>query len=83
MKKDSKELRSLNDTLYDEFYLQELESRLETDPLLIGNRLDIDNQTAGDAEPLCIADSCEKVCGEYDSCIIQCSCILDGIFNKG
>lgn len=41
MKNDEKdELVSLNDKLYDEFYVQELEKRLETDPLVVGGLLD-------------------------------------------
>ena len=42
MKNDEKdELVSLNDKLYDEFYVQELEERLETDPLIVGGLLDL------------------------------------------
>jgi hypothetical protein len=36
----SGELISLNEQLYDEFFVQELESRLETDPLMVGELLD-------------------------------------------
>ncbi|MDR1181733.1 MAG: hypothetical protein LBL13_07125 [Bacteroidales bacterium] len=35
------ELKSLNENLYDEFFVQELESRLETDPLAVGGLMDI------------------------------------------
>lgn len=38
------ELVSLNDELYDNFFVQELEERLETDPLMIGGMLDLVNQ---------------------------------------
>ncbi|MDR1227227.1 MAG: hypothetical protein LBK47_10090 [Prevotellaceae bacterium] len=37
---ESGELISLNEQLYDEFFVQELESRLETDPLMVGGLLD-------------------------------------------
>ena len=38
--KQSEDLVSLNDSLYNEFSLEELENRLETDPLLFGNLVD-------------------------------------------
>lgn len=52
--KQSEDLVSLNDSLYNEFSLEELEKRLETDPLLFGNLVD----------PLCFIDfscTCKKV----------------------
>lgn len=41
-KKDEKgELTSLNKTILDEFSMEELEKRLETDPLMIGQLLNL------------------------------------------
>jgi hypothetical protein len=38
--KKTGEIISLNTDLYDEFFVQELESRLETDPLMVGELID-------------------------------------------
>ncbi len=59
------ELVSLNDKLYDEFYLQELEERLETDPLLIGGLLDLFSDTQGDMS----IERCVNQCNEQSICI--------------
>ena len=54
--KQSEDLVSLNDSLYNEFSLEELEKRLETDPPLFGNLVD----------PLCFIDfSCTCKKGTY------------------
>jgi hypothetical protein len=37
------EMIPLNEKLYDEFFMQELELRLETDPLLVGGLVDFLN----------------------------------------
>lgn len=63
---DSKELVSLNSELT-EFNVQELEQRLETDPLAVGGLLDI---ITTDDSSLFAADSCEK-CGGFISCNLK------------
>jgi len=40
-KNEKEELTSLNKTFLDDFSIEELEERLETDPLMIGQLLDI------------------------------------------
>lgn len=40
MKKEEKVLLSLNEELNTEFSIRQLEERLETDPLLLGNPMD-------------------------------------------
>ena len=53
MKNDEKdELVSLNDKLYDEFYVHELEERLETDPLIVGGLLDLFTDSTDSANEL-------------------------------
>ena len=50
MKNDEKdELVSLNDKLYDEFYVQEL---VETDPLIVGGLLDLFTDSTDSANEL-------------------------------
>ena len=44
------EMKSLNKDLLTEFTVKELENRLETDPLLIGNPIDASLQLSSDAE---------------------------------
>ncbi len=63
------ELVSLNDELYTEFGVLELEQRLETDPLMLANLL-------GGAEAACEFDcgalhDCKNLC--VDKCIGQCN----------
>jgi len=70
MKDSKKENRiiSLNDDLYDSMFLEELEIRLETDPLVPGGLL---NLVEGDASQDCnvncncygIFDECSPDCG--------------------
>lgn len=76
--KKSKEMRSLNAKL-PTLYLEELEQRLETDPLTIGGLLSVNLDIAGcdvfcktDCEIYCPSDCsddcgvfCETKCGEY------------------
>ncbi len=74
------EINSLNDNLFDEFYIQELESRFETDPLTIFGISDFTVGSDDDiATPLgCFVNSGEVSCGA--DCTINvdlCSCILD------
>jgi hypothetical protein len=60
------ELNSLNDKLYDEFFVQQLESRLETDPLMVGGLLDLfDSQSAS-------SDVCVWYCESDGSCHEDC-----------
>ena len=48
------ELVSMNDTLYDEYYVNELEERLETDPLMVGGLLNFLIESGQcDASPRC------------------------------
>lgn len=65
MKKE-KELISLNEKLYDEFYVQELEARLETDPLLVGGLFDFFTSSGEDISPL--SDGCEFMCNDKFKC---------------
>ncbi len=64
---NSKELKSVNENLYDEFYIQELEERLETDPMLssaffgtLGSETDVSQDF----------DS-RRLCGEFSFCFIN------------
>lgn len=53
------ELKSMNDRIYDEFYIQQLESRLETDPLMAGGLFDfmsVHTQASPDIEVYCWVD---------------------------
>ncbi|MCX4332149.1 MAG: hypothetical protein OSJ25_01710 [Paramuribaculum sp.] len=74
MEKPKKEERiiSLNDDLYDSMFLEELEVRLETDPLLPGGLIDLIDD---------VMDSCEcrgtYICG----CNSECEC--DGTYICG
>lgn len=64
------ELTSMNDRIYDEFYIQQLESRLETDPLMAGGLLDfmsVHAQASSDVEVYCWID---MECGSgFSMCI--------------
>ncbi|WP_065220148.1 MULTISPECIES: hypothetical protein [Butyricimonas] len=62
------EIESLNDQLYDEFYVQELEERLETDPLLVGGLLDFFSDVESDGSDL--LRGCQEQCNNL--CIGQC-----------
>lgn len=65
MKKDVKnQIVSLNENLFNEMFLQKLESRLETDPLLPNGLLNLLDD--GDISPLC-------TCYENSS-YIECTC---------
>lgn len=59
----SDEMKSLNRDLLTEFTVNELENRLETDPMLIGNPIDASLQFSSEAEcftcVLCFA------CGDF------------------
>ena len=72
------EMLSLNDYLYDDFFVQELESRLETDPLSMGGLVQFLGDS-GEITPYCVSDageSCSNQCGIDIGCIIECT----GIF---
>jgi hypothetical protein len=61
------ELKSLNEKLYDDFFVQELDSRLETDPLMMGGLVDLfDSQ---DSSQL---DFCLVYCEEKSGCGTRC-----------
>lgn len=76
MEKNSKENRivPLNDEIYDSMFLEELEERLETDPLMPGGLINLigDNIT-----PM---DDCTCFAGIHDECnchqgtLIECPC---------
>ena len=76
MEKNSKENRivSMNDEIYDSMFLEELEERLETDPLVPGGLI---NLIGGDAVPM---DDCNCFAGVRDECpchqgtLIECPC---------
>ena len=62
-KKDIQGIESMNKDLYDEMYVNELESRLETDPLLATGLLDLvssANAAPEDIDLLCIACKVES-----------------------
>jgi hypothetical protein len=62
------ELNSLNEKLYDDFFVQELDSRLETDPLMTGGLFDIfDSQ---DSLQFTSYNDCIENCGT--NCGINC-----------
>ena len=79
MEKDKKENRvvSLNENLYDQAFLEELEVRLETDPLLPGGLINLVDSNVDYLE-----SSCEVRCecfGQHisncdDRCGIDCGC---------
>ncbi len=62
MNKDNK-IQSLNEELNSEMYLTELEQRLETDPMLLGNPADASIQSAGDLD--CFTCTICFTCGEF------------------
>lgn len=58
-KKDEKgELTPLNKTILDDFSMEELEKRLETDPLMIGQLLNLASST----EEMTSAEGCCFMC---------------------
>lgn len=76
------EIVSLNENLYDDFFVQELEARLETDPLIVGGLVDMFSG-ADTPQPACFIFT--GGCTEYsessdDDCTVDisiCDCILD------
>lgn len=62
-KKNVNGIESINKDLYDEMYVNELETRLETDPLLANGLLDLVssvNASPEDIDLLCIACKMES-----------------------
>jgi hypothetical protein len=59
------ELNSLNDKLYDEFFIQELETRLETDPLMVGGLVDLFDSQDSSLSCFCIGKCIEHSCGSH------------------
>jgi hypothetical protein len=57
----NEEIISLNIGLYDEFFVQELEYRLETDPLILGGFMDLFS-----------SEGC-FVCSGYTNCTSHCT----------
>lgn len=71
MKKEKKneEITSLNENLYDEFKILELEERLETDPLIIGGLLGLmDNDATQQASEDCFC-LVKVECTEQTICV--------------
>lgn len=64
MKEKKKELRSLNEEL-PVFYLEELEQRLETDPLAISALLNMDYSDSSEACFCMCNGKCRQFCVEY------------------
>lgn len=54
------DLASVNESLYDEMFIQKLENRLETDPLAVGGLVDLVNSSDDAASLWCW--SYENVC---------------------
>lgn len=46
-------IESINNELFDEMFVNELETRLETDPLLTNGLLDLMSSQDGGVQPLC------------------------------
>ncbi len=63
-KKDECAMTSLNEKLTTEFSIQQLEERLETDPLLLGNPLDASIQMNAADCLTCTFTVC-FTCGEF------------------
>lgn len=57
-KVNKNEIQSLNENLNTEFYINELEQRLETDPMLLGNPADASIQLAADTDCFTLCFSC-------------------------
>jgi hypothetical protein len=55
-------MRSLNGQLYDDFFIQELETRLETDPLMVGGLVEFSEVDS--AECFCTCFLGANTCGE-------------------
>jgi hypothetical protein len=74
---NDKEIIPLNHRLYLEFSIQELESRLETDPFLINNLFSVGFDSAGNVL-LCscnnIQDCSELTCGCNSGWSDTCAC---------
>lgn len=70
-KEEKDEILSLNKSLYDDFYVQELEERLETDPLGVGGLLDFFAFSENGVEANSSACG-ELSCGCYQAGFIGC-----------
>lgn len=61
----SEEMTSMNSHLLSEFSIEELEARMETDPLMLSQIFGVTvNDDSSEAEPLCVCRKMES-CGEY------------------
>jgi hypothetical protein len=58
--KKNEEIISLNTDLYDDFFVQELEVRLETDPLMLGGLMEL------------FSDNCPTQCISLRDCNVDC-----------
>jgi hypothetical protein len=64
--KKNEEIISMNTDLYDEFFVQELESRLETDPLMLGGLMELFGTCNNHY-------LCNGHCQGYEGCGSQCN----------
>ena len=55
-KKLNADLASVNENLYDDLFIQKLETRLETDPLGVGGLVDIIDSGNIDTRKWCVVD---------------------------
>lgn len=68
-----KEIKSLNEEL-PEFFLNELEKRLETDPLNVGALMSLYDPSVQNGEYFCIG---YQMCNEFNGCNHYSSCTID------
>jgi hypothetical protein len=65
------EIISLNTDLYDDFFVQELEVRLETDPLMLGGLMELFSDNCPNQ---CIGfRDCNRHCIGYNGCPNYCN----------
>jgi hypothetical protein len=67
----NEEIISLNTDLYDGFFIQELEYRLETDPLMLVGLMDLFS-SEGECMVCNGYTSCDTQCYEYGDCPNHC-----------
>lgn len=61
MKQEEKnEMHALNNSVLNGFSVEELEQRLETDPLAVGQLLDISSSVEGEDDGCCFMTSCRS-----------------------
>lgn len=66
---NKREMESMNENLYDDFFVNEIENRLETDPLAINGLFNFSHTSENDVEPYCFwKTDCDT---EYHSCVFD------------